>query len=1063
MSNSREDQNSSTGAEKKSTGGKTLSLKGVDPKALQRQQSGNGPLIEHKRRPSHSTQNQFNKTGQKSQNGEGQKKKFQKSDRYAGGNNSQGGTQGVRNNPNLSHKEMLARQNAQQRFNEEEQQRKKDAEAQIILDQKAREEYVAPPIEIAKEVPTQIDSSVNDVDKTKSNAGPKILGTLEPSQYVGKSRSHLAGGANQRTQGDSNNENRQTGGYNRRDSSQGNRRDDNSNRQERGRPNQGDRPEQRDGERSHHNNNQGNNNQGNNNQGNYQGRNYSQRSNFNPNANNGQQRQNSSGSQGGGGYRTNNANNGQGGGGFRTNNTNGQGGGGYRTNNANNAQGGGGYRTNNNSSSQGQRPTGNRDNNRDNRNTTGNSTASNFENKPRFSNQRTEFSSTPAPDVTAKVISRTGGAKNKTKQRSDEAYQDMAVTKKAAAEKDRHKKLTVVTAEGDVDEVRSRSVASYRRKLDKQKKSLHAEEKLKVYREVIIPDSLTVQELANRMSERSADVVKELMKLGIMATINKVIDADTAEIVVESLGHTSKRVSESDVENVTHIYEDSEDTLKHRAPVVTIMGHVDHGKTSLLDALRSANVVSGEAGGITQHIGAYQVRLDDKKRVTFIDTPGHAAFSEMRARGAKVTDIVILVVAADDGVMPQTIEAIKHAKAAEVPIIVAINKIDKPQADPQRIRTELLQHEIVVESMGGEVIDVEVSAKQKLNLEGLLESILLQAEVLELKANPERFAEGAVIEAELDKGRGPVATFLVQHGNLKIGDIVVAGAVWGRVRALINDLGERITEAGPSVPVEMLGLNGVPLAGDGFMVVENENRAREITEYRERKLKEKVNLATVKSLDSLMHQIKESSRKSMPVVVKGDVQGSVEAICAALAKLGNDEVKVQAVYSAVGGVTESDVNLAETAGGIVIGFNVRANKQARDLAEERGVEIRYYSIIYNLIDDVKAALSGMLSPELRENFLGNAEILEVFDITKVGKVAGCRIREGLAKRSAKVRLIRDNVVIHEGVLSTLRRFKDEVKEVQNGYECGMAFENYSDIRIGDTIEIFEIQEIQRQL
>ncbi|MEM6602871.1 MAG: translation initiation factor IF-2 [Pseudomonadota bacterium] len=689
-------------------------------------------------------------------------------------------------------------------------------------------------------------------------------------------------------------------------------------------------------------------------------------------------------------------------------------------------------------------------------NNTNNYTASSNTN-PAHSNQRAEFS---APDGPSKPSS--SRVKSKTKSRDD--YAEVASTRKSLSSgKERQRKLTVTNAD-QADEVRSRSVASYRRKLDKQKKSMmEQDEKVKVYREVTIPDSITVQELANRMTERSADVVKELMKLGIMATLNKVIDADTAEIVVESLGHSFKRVSEADVEIATQVYEDSEDTLKPRAPVVTIMGHVDHGKTSLLDALRQTSIVSGEAGGITQHIGAYQVRLEDERRVTFIDTPGHAAFSEMRARGAKVTDIVVLVVAADDGVMPQTIEAIKHARASEVPIIVAINKIDKEGANPDQIRADLLQHEVIVESMSGEVMDVEVSAKERLNLDGLLDTILLQAEVLELKANPDRFGEGVVVEAQLDKGRGAVATLLVQHGNVKIGDIVVAGAAWGRVRALVNDLGDRVETAGPSVPVEVLGLGGVPFAGDSFMVVENDARAREITEYRERKIKEKANLATAKTLDSLMSQIKISEMKSMPVVIKGDVQGSVEAISAALEKLGNDEVKVQVVYSGAGGITESDVNLAETAGGVVLGFNVRANKQAKELAEDRKIEIRYYAIIYDLIDDIKMALSGMLAPELRENFLGNAEILEVFNITRVGNVAGCRVRDGLARRSAKVRLIRDDVVIHEGVLSTLRRFKDEVKEVQQGFECGMAFENYNDIRIGDVIEIFEIQEVERHL
>jgi len=606
-------------------------------------------------------------------------------------------------------------------------------------------------------------------------------------------------------------------------------------------------------------------------------------------------------------------------------------------------------------------------------------------------------------------------------------------------------------------------MAAHRRRLNMRNKAAETSESAKVYREVTIPDTITVQELANRMSERSADVIKELMKLGIMATLNQILDTETAEIVVETMGHTFLRISEADVENILIDYQDAENTLITRAPIVTIMGHVDHGKTSLLDALRKTNVVSGEAGGITQHIGAYKVRLDDGRGVTFIDTPGHAAFSEMRSRGAKVTDMVILVVAADDGVKPQTIEAIKHAKAAEVPMIIAINKIDKQGADASRVRNELLQHEIVVESLGGDVLDVEISAKENMGLDKLIEALLLQAEIMDLKSNPDRYAQGIVIEAELSKGRGPVATVLIQHGTLRVGDIVAAGASWGRVRALQNDLGQRIEVAGPADPVVVLGLGSVPLAGDPCYVMENDSKAREFAEYREAKLKAKTNIATVKTLDSLMTQIKDAQKQSLPIVIKGDVQGSVEAISVALAKLGNEEVQAQIVHSGAGGITESDINLAEASGGVVFGFNVRANKQARDLADNRKVEIRYYSIIYDLINDVKDALSGMLKPELREKFLGNAEILQVFDITKTGKVAGCRIREGMAKRSAKVRLLRDDIVIHEGTLSTLKRFKDEVKEVKEGYECGMAFENYTDMRANDVIEIFEIQEITRSL
>jgi translation initiation factor IF-2 len=683
--------------------------------------------------------------------------------------------------------------------------------------------------------------------------------------------------------------------------------------------------------------------------------------------------------------------------------------------------------------------------------------------RPDFSNQRATFSSEPLA-ITGKTPSRKAAPKAKTKTVSEEAEIANIASKKALSTgKDRGRKVTIINAYDENFEGPTRSMAAHRRRLNKKNKVNQNSDSAKVYREVTIPDSITVQELASRMSERSADVIKELMKLDIMGTLNKVLDAETAEIIVETMGHSFVRVSEADVENILSDYQDANETLVARAPVVTIMGHVDHGKTSLLDALRKTNVVSGEAGGITQHIGAYKVRLPDGRGVTFIDTPGHAAFSEMRSRGAKVTDVVILVVAADDGVKMQTIEAIHHAKAAQVPIIVAINKIDKMGADANRVRNELLQHEIVVETLGGDVLDVEVSAKQGIGLDTLIEALLLQAEILDLKSNPNRYAQGIVVEAELNKGKGSVATVLIQHGTLRVGDILVAGAAWGRVRALQNDLGQRVESAGPSEPVEVLGLGAVPMAGDQCYVMESEAKARELAEYREAKLKEKINMTTARTLDSLMTQIKDASKKFLPVVIKGDVQGSVEAISVALAKLGNEEVQVQVVHSGAGGITESDINLAEASGGVVFGFNVRANKQARDLAENRKVEIRYYAIIYDLIDDVKAALSGMLKPELREKFLGNAEILQIFDITKTGKVAGCRIRDGIAKRSAKVRLIRDDVVVHEGSLSTLRRFKDEVKEVQQGYECGMAFENYTDMRVGDIIEIFEMQEFARQL
>ena len=574
-----------------------------------------------------------------------------------------------------------------------------------------------------------------------------------------------------------------------------------------------------------------------------------------------------------------------------------------------------------------------------------------------------------------------------------------------------------------------------------------------------------VSELANRMAERGADVVKSLMKMGMMVTSNQTIDADTAELVIEEFGHKAVRVSDADVEQVIDTVEDKAEDLASRPPIITIMGHVDHGKTSLLDAIRHANVVSGEAGGITQHIGAYQVTTDSGSVLTFLDTPGHAAFTSMRARGAQVTDIVVLVVAADDAVMPQTIEAINHAKAAKVPMIVAINKCDKPSANPQKVRTDLLQHEVVVEEMGGEVQTVEVSAKTGKGLDGLLEAIALQAEILELQANPARAAQGAVIEAKLDVGRGPVATVLVQHGTLKRGDIFVVGEQWGKVRALINDKGERVDEAAPSVPVEVLGLNGTPEAGDVLNVVETEAQAREIADYREKAAKDKRAAAgAATTLEQLMAKAKaDLSVAELPVLVKADVQGSAEAIAQALEKIGNDEVRVRVLHSGVGAITESDVGLAEASGAPVIGFNVRANAPARAAANQKGVEIRYYSIIYDLVDDIKAAASGLLKNEVREHFIGYAAIKEVFKVSGVGKVAGCLVTEGVARRSAGVRLLRDNVVIHEGTLKTLKRFKDEVKEVISGQECGMAFENYDDVRQGDVIEIFEREEVERKL
>ena len=626
-------------------------------------------------------------------------------------------------------------------------------------------------------------------------------------------------------------------------------------------------------------------------------------------------------------------------------------------------------------------------------------------------------------------------------------------------------KLTVNQASAGNDG-RHRSMASMKRKQERarQKAMGGAVEREKIIRDVQVPDAIMVQELANRMAERVADVVKSLMQMGMMVTQNQTIDQDTAELIVEEFGHKIVRVSDADVEDVIDQVVDSPEDLKPRAPIITVMGHVDHGKTSLLDAIRNARVVSGEAGGITQHIGAYQVEQNGDL-LTFLDTPGHAAFTSMRSRGAQVTDIVILVVAADDAVMPQTIEAIAHAKAANVPMIVAINKIDRPAADPQKVRTDLLQHEVIVEQMSGEVQDVEVSATTGQGLDQLLEAIALQSEILELKANPNRSASGAVIEAQLDVGRGPVATVLVQNGTLKLGDIFVVGEQWGKVRALISDSGERIKTAGPSTPVEVLGLNGTPEAGDVLNVVETEAQAREIAEYRAQAAKDKrAALGAATTLEQLMANAKANEDISeLPILLKADVQGSAEAIVQAMAKIGNDEVRVRVLHSGVGAITETDIGLAEASGAPVFGFNVRANTSARNTANQKGVEIRYYSVIYDLVDDVKAAASGLLSAEIRETFIGYANIKEVFKVSGVGKVAGCLVTEGVARRSAGVRLLRDNVVIHEGTLKTLKRFKDEVPEVQSGQECGMAFENYDDIRPNDVIEIFEREEVERKL
>ncbi len=586
----------------------------------------------------------------------------------------------------------------------------------------------------------------------------------------------------------------------------------------------------------------------------------------------------------------------------------------------------------------------------------------------------------------------------------------------------------------------------------------------KVIKEVIIPEVITVQELANRMAEKGAEVIKKLMSLGVMATINQPIDADTAQIIVEEFGHKYKRVAESDVEQGLSGEADTPDQLLPRAPVVTVMGHVDHGKTSLLDALRETNVAAKEAGGITQHIGAYQITVPTGDKITFIDTPGHEAFSEMRARGAKVTDIVVLVVAANDGIMPQTVEAIRHAQAAEVPIVVAINKIDLPGADPMKVKTALLQHGIAVEEMGGQYLCAEVSAKKRINIDKLVEAILLQAEILDLKANPNRKAEGTVVEAKMEKGRGSVATVLVQKGTLHVGDICIAGKEWGRVRAMFNELGQKQHEAGPAMPVEVLGLQGTPSAGDDFIVVADENQAKEVTGYRIRKEREAKLVKSAKSaMEQMLDKIKSGEVKHLPVIIKADVQGSIEAIEGTINKLSNDEVSVQILHSAVGPISESDISLAKASNAFIIGFNVRANPQAREMARRDGVDIRYYSIIYDVADDVKKGLEGMLSPEIKEKIIGYAEIRSVFNITGVGKVAGCMVTEGFVKRGAKVRLLRDNVVIHDGSLSQLKRFKEDVREVKEGYECGMSFENYNDIQVKDYIECYEIEEIAATL
>jgi len=687
--------------------------------------------------------------------------------------------------------------------------------------------------------------------------------------------------------------------------------------------------------------------------------------------------------------------------------------------------------------------------------------------------KRREMAERAGKAAAAKVAALTAAGKVKV----EEEVEEEPLTKRGKAEprktplaprrdepRRRTAKLTVtrVLNEEDNERMRSRAQQIRRQEREKQRLLQAVQEQVKIVRDVVVPETITVQELASRMAERGADVIKALMRMGVMATINQVIDADTAELIVTEFGHNLKRVAESDIEIGLKGEEDAPETLQSRPPVVTIMGHVDHGKTSLLDALRHTDVAAGEAGGITQHIGAYQVTLPGGQRVTFIDTPGHQAFTQMRARGATVTDIVVLVVAADDGIKEQTVEAIRHAKAAKVPIIVAINKMDKHDANPDKVRQELLQHEIVVEKLSGDVLDVEVSATKKTGLDRLLEAILLQAEILDLKANPNRPADGAVIEAKLERGRGAVATVLIKRGTLHVGDIFVTGSEWGRVRALLDDRGQPLEAAGPATPVEVLGLNGVPLAGDDFAVATDESQARDIAAFRQRRRREQEAAKGARgTLEQMFSQIAAGVAKELAVVVKSDVQGSLEAIVGSLEKLSGEEAKLRVLHSAVGGINESDVILAKASNAVIIGFNVRANPQARDMARRDGVEIRYYSIIYDVIDDMRKALGGLLAPTLRERFLGNATIREVFNITKVGKVAGCMVTEGMVKRGAKVRLLRDNVVIHEGSLKTLKRFKDEVREVKEGYECGMAFENYDNIQVGDVIECFEMEEVAR--
>ena len=627
-------------------------------------------------------------------------------------------------------------------------------------------------------------------------------------------------------------------------------------------------------------------------------------------------------------------------------------------------------------------------------------------------------------------------------------------------------KLTVNRALGADEGARARSLAALKRAREKEHRRMGGprEAQAKQVRDVVVPEAITVQELANRMAEKGADLVKALFKMGMPVTINATIDQDTAELLVTEFGHNITRVSDSDIDLVVETDVDPAETLKPRPPVVTIMGHVDHGKTSLLDALRGTDVAAGEAGGITQHIGAYQVTLKDKSKITFLDTPGHEAFTEMRARGANVTDIVVIVVAADDGLMPQTIEAINHTKAAGVPMIVAINKIDKEGANPQKVRERLLEHEVIVEEMSGDVQDVLVSALKKTGLDELVEKIQLQAELLDLGANPDRMAEGTVIEAKLDKGRGPVATILINRGTLRVGDVFVVGAESGKVRAMVNDKGQQIKEAGPSMPVEVLGLSGVPRAGDPLSVVENEARAREVAAYRQGVMTQKRTTSVPASLESMFSALKDKQAIEYPLVVKADTQGSVEAIVASINKISTDDIKARVLHSGVGGITESDVTLAGASGAPIIGFNVRANAKAREIAERQKVALKYYDVIYDLIDEIRAGMAGELGPEAFETVVGRAEIREVFSAGKHGKAAGLLVTDGIIRKALKARITRDDVIIYQGEIASLRRFKDDVAEVRAGLECGVTFtQNFVDIKPGDFLETFEVELRERTL